>query len=264
MISLNEDCIEYYPSKKPAKAITIVAHGLNLNPKAMMSIVDILNEGRSDVVLMKFYGHRGNIEEMKAVEWQIWFNEMEFAFAQAKKQSIAKNVPIYFVGYSLGGLVGQHFMQNSDGKNQFDRQVLFAPATCIRKRSKIVKLLFILGSRFVLPSFSPKEYRANYGTSVAAYKALFYMERSIMNNNFIDLNIPTLIFIDKKDELVNYKGILNDIDTYQLDQYIVHELNDEGLGFKNKYHHLIIDELSTGSNNWKFLTEKMSSFLELH
>ena len=86
---------------------------------------------------------------------------------------------------------------------------------------------------------------------MAAYKALFdaitHFERNISER----LNVPTVIFIDMKDEFISYEKLKDMIDQKKLNRWEIHDVQKDDDVVKNTTHHLIIDEDSTGMNLWE-------------
>ena len=89
-------------------AVTLVAHGLNVRPAAMQPLIDWLNSKGSDVYLVKLSGHHQeggvSIQEVTAA---IWWEEMVYGYNIAKRTASLQGLPVYFLGYSLGALLGQ-------------------------------------------------------------------------------------------------------------------------------------------------------------
>jgi hypothetical protein len=142
----------------------------------------------------------------------------------------------------------------------FDRLVLFAPALNVTNKSIFLKVLAPFPD-LVIDSLSPKNYRSNDGTPMAAYQALFNAVEHFENNLQASLNVPTVIFIDKKDESISYERLKVMIARQKLDQWSIHEVQkDEGIE-AGISHHLIIDKESTGSRMWGRMQEVMRKHL---
>jgi esterase/lipase len=256
-----EENVQYYPTSLQIKAITMVAHGLNVKPSAMLALIEWLNLQGSDAYLVRLSGHYADSANIHAVTSSMWETDMLKGYTIARKSSTDRSVPLFFLGYSLGALLGQAMISFSQGEVHFDKQVLFAPATAMRRRAYVIKLLFVLNGKLMLPSYTPIEYRANSRIPVNAYKILFKNRRNILKTNFNKLNIPTIIFIDPKDELVSYKKLAEFSGRYALTDYQVVKLDSDLRARGGKYHHLIINKPTMGENNWVMVTQKMAKFL---
>lgn len=240
-------------------AVTLVIHGLNVKPNAMRALVGWLNAEGSDVYLVKLAGH--GRENVKSVTASLWQQEVEAGYDAAKAASLQLAVPLYFLGYSLGALFAQSCIGLQANGQPFQKQVLFSPAIGLRKRSYLIRYLFFLGDRCMLPSFTPKDYKANHWLPLVVYRILYDEERKVVTSEFAKLNFPTLIFMDQKDELISYKCFKTLLNNFTLTNWQLVPLDTGLKGRKGKYHHLILDPQTMGSKNWKMVTQKMQSFL---
>ena len=96
---------------------------------------------------------------------------------------------------------------------------------------------------------------------MAAYKALFEAVNHFENNINRQLNRPTLLFIDEKDEFISCDALRDLIMKYHLDRWRLwlvekdHEIGD------NVSYHLIIDRESVGMNMWEHIKGAMARHL---
>ena len=86
---------------------------------------------------------------------------------------------------------------------------------------------------------------------MAAYNVLFETIRHFNKNTGSKLNVPTIVFIDKHDELVSYRGIRRMVEKENLDQWKFHLIQKGNIDVTEKMFHLIIDEPSVGKDVWK-------------
>jgi len=241
--------------------VALVIHGLNLRPDKMKSIIALLTNSGIDVLNLSLRGHGRNyshegkiaeskarIESFKTVSYELWIDETRRAYQHARKWSDEKNVSLFFIGFSLGGLIGADLLASYPDV-RFDKMVLLAPAFKLHGINYIVKLLSPF-PRLVVPSFSSAFYRMNNGTPMAAYNTLFETLRHFYKHMGPKLNIPTIIFIDKQDELVSYQGLKRMVEKEKLRQWKFHLVQKEKTGVKVKMKHIIIDEQSVGKNIW--------------
>ena len=259
----NESCIEWITSIHPDKinGVALVIHGLNFQPDKMESIIALITHSCIDVLNLSLRGHgknytqkanvddsRARMETFKTVSYKLWIKETYRAYNLAGKRSREKQVPLFLIGFSLGGLMGADlFASYSDV--YFNRMILLAPSLHIYKIYYLAKLLFPF-PRLVIPSFFIKSYCSNRGTPVAAYNALFEGIEHFNKNMTQKLNVPTLIFTDTRDELVSYGRLKRIIKDRGLHQWRLHPVKKTTMGAKEKMHHLIIDESSIGKDAW--------------
>jgi esterase/lipase len=254
------------------KGIALVIHGLNLRPEKMESIIAILTGTGVDALNLSLRGHGHNyprqdgsteaqarLNALKSVSYEMWREEVNAAYNIAKLRSTQSGVPLFFVGFSFGALMGVDLLASmSDAK--FDRMVLFAPGLKIHSRYQIVRVLSPFPG-LTVPSFSLKSYRANDGTPVAAYNALLDSLEHLDHNLNPKVNVPALIFIDQRDEFVSYDELKKMVDYENLDQWKFQVVKKEAGGEPGKIHHLIIDEAATGQNVWREITDVMVAHL---
>jgi alpha-beta hydrolase superfamily lysophospholipase len=101
------------------RGVALVVHGLNLKPEKMGAIIATLNQDGIDVLNLSLRGHGDNypsqgrknhdeqrLASFREVNYELWSDEMYRAYRQVRERGELKNVPLFFVGYSLGGLLG--------------------------------------------------------------------------------------------------------------------------------------------------------------
>lgn len=256
-----ESAIQYYPSYSgKIKAVTLVTHGLNVKPDAMLQLVHFLTGYGSDVYLVCLAGHNSNCNIREATG-ERWHSEMMTGYQVAHYAALKHSVPLYFLGYSLGALLGQSMLGLSQNCPGFSKQVLLAPAIAIRRRAYLLKLLFPFGKNRMLHSYSPKEHRVNKAIPLHIYATLFTEEHKVIKAACTGLNKPTLVFIDPKDELISHKKLVQMVQQFQLSNYQIIALDSSMKDRKSKFHHLILSEASMGVQNWQMVTSQMKSFL---
>lgn len=242
-------------------AVTLVVHGFNNRPAAMLPLIRWLNDHGSDAWLVCLYGHREGAMNLLNITSGVWQEEMLRAYEVAKEEADRHKVPLYFLGYSLGALLGQSMLVLPMQTAAFDKQVLLAPAIALRRRAFLLRFLFYFGKTVALPSFTPSTYRVHSSLPLIAYRVLFGEERKLQKAEGNKLNIPTMVLIDPKDELISHKKLLQLIRRLGLIKYRVVGLDKKLKGRKVRYHHLIIDEQTMGKEAWAMATAEMRAFL---
>ena len=274
---INEDkdhSVRWFNAENQGKinGVALVIHGLNLQPDKMGPIISHLTASRIEVLNLSLRGHGENyapgkdmdssgarLDTFKTVSYEQWTDEVYRAYRHARKRSDERKAPLFLIGYSLGALLGGDLLATYPDVH-FDRLVLFAPAfNCtICKGLKIL----VPFPRLVIPSFSSKSYCANRGgTPMAAYIALFDAIEHFKRNVSLKLNVPTIIFIDKRDEFVSYRRLKRMVETNKLDRWKIHFLQKGKIGVQESLHHLIIDERSLGKEGWDEVRDKMNQHL---
>ncbi len=246
-------------------AVALVIHGLNVNPLRMDPLSHELNNWGAATLRCTLSGHSNSLPAGKArlaslrqVTYELWREEAATAYHVAAQQAERRSVPLVLVAFSLGALIGCAAALHSTNI-RFAKLVLFAPALRIRRRSRILRLLSCW-PQLVVPSLSPAAYRANRGTPIAAYNALFAAQRDFEQLVGPRLNVPTLVFADPGDEMVSYRGLHQLIAEYGLAQWQLQPVK-KSPDANTRYHHLLIDRESVGDAAWRQMTAQMRSHL---
>lgn len=272
-----DDRITWFPAGpgKEVRGVALVIHGLNLQPAKMGGIIHVLNRGGVDVLNLSLSGHgtgSGNGEEKKSetarlrefkrVSFQKWMEETYHAFRRTKERSEQLDLPLFLVGYSLGGLLGTTLFASRLDVS-FQKMVLLAPAFTLHPFNHLVRLLSPFPG-FVVVGASCGSYCANRGTPMAAYNSLFDAMNHLEKNMGPRIDVPTLIFMDRYDELVSYSGLRRMIEERELGRWRFHLLKKGGAGegsLRERMRHLIIDEATVGSEMWEEMGRTMISHL---
>jgi esterase/lipase len=253
------------PSKGPAQAVVLMLHGLNLKPGRMDGWAQLLSTHQAQVRRIALYGHSGDPAHMAQADPLIWRKQFDEAIHEAYGFAQKNKIPLYFVGFSLGALVALEWLAGHNMHNiHIDKMVLIAPALATPWYSRAaLGLSSLFKKSLMLPSRSPKSYRANEGTSVAAYEALFSLKKSLEKAHFKNTNISTLIFIDKHDELVPSARIKNIIKKYNLGQWTLVIVDNKFAANHYGFRHLMVDPESMGSPLWEDLSQQVLSYFKL-
>ena len=259
--------------REETKGVALVVHGLNLRPDKMQAIISVLTQSGIDVLRLSLRGHGENythhagidedqarLEAFKAVSFPLWMNEAYLAYTEVQKRAAQKKVPLFFVGFSLGGLIGLDLFASQPDVH-YERMVLFAPAIKLHTLHYLARILSPF-SRLVIPSLTPESYLSNKkGTPMAAYNALFEGLQQFEKHVNHKINVPTLIFIDEEDEFIPVRAFKELIDEKKLDQWKLYIVEKEAGANQDTFHHHIIDEYSTGKAVWQDMMETTTTFL---
>ena len=245
----------------PVRAVVVTVHGLNTKPEIMDPLIARLVDRSAEVIRVGLTGHRGDSEAMKSVTEAQWKVDLLLGYSLGRKRADELKVPLYFVGYSLGALVHAGLMGGLNPP-QYDRQVLLAPAIHLKSIFYLIKFFEILGDGFCIPSLNDSEHRANQGTSVAAYKALFRLLAEVRQGGLKGMDIPTWVAVDSKDELVDLEGIQADVKTAVLRDWTFESIDHRDVE-RVAYRHSITDEAALGPQTWSSLVDKIQRHLRL-
>jgi alpha-beta hydrolase superfamily lysophospholipase len=276
LIGDRDDSTQWHKIKrtKKVKGVALVVHGLNLKPERMQSIIAELNDAGIDVLNLSLRGHGNNylknpnlsdgqarLESFQTVTYRLWLEEIYTAYLKVRQRAYKKRAPVFFVGFSLGGLMGCDLLLLQHDVS-YDRMILFAPALNITVEGHLLKALMPFPN-MVIDSLSPIYYRSNVGTPMAAYKALFEAIDHFNKNANDKLNKPTLIFIDEKDEFVPFEKLDEIITQKKLDRWQVHVVRKDSYIGENISYHLIIDQDSVGQQRWKQMKEAIKKHFNI-
>jgi esterase/lipase len=276
LIGNRDDSTQWHKIKrtKKVKGVALVVHGLNLKPARMQSIITELNDTGIDVLNVSLRGHGNNytknrrlsddearLESFQTVTYRLWLEEIYTAYLKVRQRAYKKRVPVFFVGFSLGGLMGCDLLLLQHDVS-YDRMVLFAPALNITMEGYLLKALMPFPN-MVIDSLSPIYYRSNTGTPMAAYKALFEAVNHFNKNANDKLNKPALLFIDEKDEFVPFVELTEIITQKKLDRWRVHVVRKDNYIGENISHHLIIDQDSVGRKMWQQMKEAIKKHFNI-
>jgi pimeloyl-ACP methyl ester carboxylesterase len=253
------------------QAVALVMHGLNVNPTCMGPLEQVLVSSGAEVLRCALMGHGPNfppapgldadaarLDAMRRVTYELWRDEVSAAQRIAAARAELLGVPLVLAAYSLGAPIACAAALTTQGVH-FDKLLLFAPALRIHRRSRVLQPL-ARRPQLVIPSATPRAYRANQGTTVAAYNALYKAQDQCEQGLGERLNVPALVFVDLQDELVSAEGIQRLIRERNLSNWQVH-LVHKSPSAAIRYHHLLIDPQSVGAQTWAEMAAQMRLFL---
>jgi alpha-beta hydrolase superfamily lysophospholipase len=256
------------------RGVAVVVHGLNLKPERMQAVIAELNRAGIDVLNVSLKGHGRNfawngaipmdearLESFRNVTYRLWLDEVRGAYLKARQRAAEKKVPLFFVGYSLGGLMGCNLLL-ADPYVAYDRLILFAPALSMTAESYLLKPLMPFPN-LVIDSLSPVSYRSNDGTPMAAYRAVFDAVEYFHNNVDPRLTIPTAVFVDEKDEFISTSRLQETVARRNLDRWRIHWVQKGPDGSESLSHHLLIDEAGVGRDTWRQMTAVLKQHVSM-
>jgi len=256
--------IQHFPALDEPKAYALVVHGLNNKPCFMHPIIERLNAmgiyglnlclaGHSDVVKNET-DKSMLLKAFKKATRKVWQDQISNAIEVLN--DLSQSRPRYLVGYSGGAVLTLELIQRHD--IEFDKLLLFAPAISFRNAHRLLRYLPF--NTLLIPSLLDEAYRSNRGTPVSAYKAIFATSQDCHKHVIkACLNIPALIIMDPKDEMLLINGIKQFIIGKHLDNWRL--LPVDGKAGQGNYHHLITSKDFVGETNWRTIWNEIEQFL---
>lgn len=253
----------WFEAEEPKRGVVAVVHGLNMRPSKMDALAKVLQESHVDVLRVALTGHRGDREALKTVTRMQWLDDIREAYAQVEERAREHAVSHAFVGYSIGGLLLEDLMNETQGRVKPEKVVLLAPGIAFGMQMYFLRFLECLRAfpSLIIPSANLKNYRANTSLPVAAYNALFDSYRHLHARKFVHSNVPTLFILDPKDEFVSASGVQKVVDRFHLDQWVLMHIHNEQSKLRRRYHHLITDSDAVGEEQWKAMVTRIREHL---
>lgn len=235
----------YHDYKNDVLAVVLIAPGLNLLPSKMDQLSEFFFQNNCDVFRISLGSNTSQ-----------WVDIFKKSYDECLIHSKRINRPLYFLGYSLGGLLGVHYITKHDD-HSFLKCALLAPATHTRIYAKIPGLLAGIFKNGSLPSFNLIDYRERSKTTFAEYQKLNILQNEIncshSNNHLL---IPTLLVLNPYDELVSSQKLSKF--AASTPHWKTLKLTNKGSSLSWKYHHLLIDAQTLGQAEWEKLLKNLS------
>lgn len=248
-------------------------HGLNLYSPRMDALGEWFLSQHFEVLRVSLSGHgptvapsldTGQLEKDRreafgSTSAPTWLDELDQVSAAARERADQLGVPLVYVGFSLGGLVGTVFQLRSAPTHRFDRLVLLAPAIVMTSWANLLRPLKPF-PKLGIPAFTPGQYKANRTTPIQAYHAMFALYDELHRSDLKEWSTPTLVLSDVHDEMVPFQRLTEFLAEHQLD-WTLYPLHQK-LGGKRRHYHLMIDPESVGETIWRRMTAQILSFLQ--
>jgi alpha-beta hydrolase superfamily lysophospholipase len=256
----------------PWRGVAVVVHGLNLKPERLRPLVDEVRQWGIGAVFCSLQGHGENYQPLagqpevaarlaafRQVSYAGWRREILAAYETAATLATDHGAPVFLLAFSLGALLGCE-LQVTEPTVRFDRMALLAPALALRPVSHLPSLLG-RWPQIAIRSLSPRAYRANPATPVAAYLSLRKALSNVQRHPTPVLDVPTLVLMDQHDELVSMRGIQRLIRRHHLTQWRLHPIHKKPTRPDAKFHHLIIDAECVGPVAWQTMLTQIQGHL---
>lgn len=247
-------------SVQPARGVFVVVHGLNQRPSSMDSISSYLASLGFHTYRVSLEGHdQRNTSVFPA---DVWTNDVIQAVRQAR--SAHPSLPLYMLGYSLGGLLTVQAMQSSTEVSP-EKIILIAPALSLRTLVLSARLLTLFPPLSLrTPSLTPAKYRRFETTPLFWYSNIAELNAAAQEPPHPERlrAVPALVLLNPADELISTNGTEEWIADSSLSQTWHIELFRPQPTESGLREHLIVDEPSLGAAEWSRMRSTLRAFLQ--
>ncbi|MEH0156329.1 alpha/beta fold hydrolase [Limibacter armeniacum] len=243
------------------KGIVILLHGLNNKPTVMAELGKKFYQAQYHTLLVGLNGHGCGNLPLKNISEKDWLQDIEEAIAKAAELKSNSQLPVYFVGFSLGALTFLTYCSILPEQSIVDKVILLAPASFTHFDTPLLRKLAVWGRSWKVPGFTPAEFQQLRFLPINFYQNLLTLKRTLERNQFRNTNLPTLVIMDTKDEMVSYKKLKRGLAQYHLTNWKVKEIVVTRRLNGRKWHHLIIAEKSLGKIENEKLWQSVAHFL---
>jgi esterase/lipase len=248
-----------FPLPRPACAF--ILHGLNTNPEKMKDIASLLAQHVPLVTNGRLTGHSTGGRTEKQINAEVWKSETLDQWHSGMKTCVGASSERIFVGYSLGALTALSLFDARATELLPTKMILIAPALVLRKKAALIELISWLPFG-QLPSLNHPDYRAQTSTPIAAYRALFAINKTWTKNSFrVSGRIPTLLVLSPEDELVDSQSLAKKLGHQADTRWKILWLDNSDSKLQPRYNHLMIDSASLGAVSWQKFTAEVRGFL---
>ncbi len=200
------------------KGVILFGHGLNIEPASMKFLIEpFLNAGFICEVI-HFPGHgrayvgederKGRMIAMRTLLQEDLENTLLRAAAYIRKKYVSyDSQQFHYIGFSLGGLVG--LAASCQLALPFGTMHFCAPAFRPYTYAKLVQYLPWKES-WLLPSGTPRPFRANIGTPKSLYRVLFRLVDDV--DPKLPIGCRGYIYLSATDELISPKATQQFVD----------------------------------------------------
>lgn len=230
------------------KSEIVLIHGLNNNQEVFIPLKEALESKGFVVHLFSLVGHKNMSQNLSLT------SSINHLVKQFRKLSPDKTY--YCIGFSQGGLALQ--LLPAEVKKNIIKQVLLAPALCVHHAKVLEKLVRFIPKQIPFFSLAPKKLRQFNWLSVIYFDLLFNQINQFHSSDLS--NIPTLVFIDPKDELVSYRELKELVKKSKHWNLIT--LNRPYLFLKHLgQHHVIFHPDYFSTKDWSKFISQITNFL---
>ena len=253
--------LEPLPCKGKARGVVLAVHGLNQNPEALKPLLNDYCEKGLRCFLLHLPGHLRQGFDNRLVTKDLIYRAYSRAYQELRAMSENEDIPLGFLGYSFGGLIGARFFAECS----YDRVVFLAPALNVRLFTHGLRPLLPFLSKIVSIPLGDEEMEVHYrfhkkGVPKAVYRSFFNIYddfQRLLKMRQEKLPKDALVFCHPLDELISYRRLKSGL--VKKNNWQLFPISNREADFK-RYKHLIFDRVTLGENCYGSLLEKTSSF----
>lgn len=250
-----------FSTENAPRGVFLVAHGLNLRPSALDPLCGFLASRGYHSYRMTLKGH--NEPVTNAFDVADWQRELVTSYTTARARF--PGLPVYVLGFSIGGLLLTNMFDTNPSLPTPHGMILLAPAISLNTLIDVSTALQIPPPlTWSIPNLAPRAYRRYELTPLFWYSnalALYTTMDSIKNEARLK-QIPTLIVLNPKDELVSEGGTRRWVEEHHLAPEWRIETIHPDTPERFLKEHVILDRKSLGAAEWKKLQLMIGEFLE--
>ena len=247
-------------STRPARGTVILVHGLNQRPSSLDPLADEIRALGCNTYRITLHGHEDQGDE--AFSDAAWEEDLVQAYRSVDRQLGSR--PIYFLGYSLGGLLVTRVLDTHPELTPRG-VILLAPALSLRVLPQSGYLLTLFPpTTLSVPNVAPPRYRRFASTPLFWYRNIFHLysaTRTLHNPQRL-ASVPTVIVANPRDELVSLSGLHEWLRDNQLAlNWKIRAIRPAGVSPATP-EHLIIDQHALGLTEWENLLASIKERLQ--
>ena len=253
------------------KGVILTVHGLNNKPSVMDSLANLFTSSGLETLRGSLTGHRGSASEAKDLTEKNWKDDFKNLYCLAHKKAKRLGLPLNINCFSLGCLLLFNFLndlEKTPHKAEINKIILISPAITVKTPLTFFYQLmgFLLPKDWTIPSLNLENYRAQGGTTVASYEAFFkFLDKNKSISSTLQKTwkkIPTMIFMNPEDELLDFKKFKDFIKKNNLESWKINLINNSKATTSRVISHLLLDKKSVGKKAWSQMKKKIIKFLD--
>lgn len=222
----------------------------------MDELAGVLVTGGAAVLRGTLTGHGSDRQaarvRLAAVSRETWREDCRHYLALAAEEARRYDVPLRFLGFSLGSLAVLDALALHD-TYVLDRMVHLAPAIAPRRVATVAR---VLPRRLTLASRTPPAFRVHDLLPTSVYHIVMDTACNLDLSQF--QNSRAIVFIDPRDELVSRRRLARLIERNGLVEWRLREVH---AGYNGLPHHLLVTNQAFAEGGFAELAGEIAGFL---